>query len=53
MQHWICNLKKCIIKIVQKPFLPDNCNTCNMNNNPKNNILMSENINVYQFTNYQ
>ena len=23
---------------------PDNCNTYNMNDNPKNNILMSENI---------
>ena len=29
---------------VRKLFLPDNCQTYNMNNNPKNNILMSENI---------
>ena len=27
-----------------KPFLADNCNNYNMNNNPKNNILMSKNI---------
>ena len=30
--------------LYQKPFLPDNCNTYNMNDNPKNNILISENI---------
>ena len=28
----------------KKTFLPDNCNAYNMNDNPKNNILMSENI---------
>ena len=28
----------------KKPFLSDNCTSCNMNDNPKNNILMSENI---------
>ena len=28
----------------KKPFLPDNCNTYNMNDSPKNNILLSENI---------
>ena len=28
----------------QKPFIPDNCKTYNMNDNPKTNILMLENI---------
>ena len=28
----------------QKPFLPDSCSTNNKNDNPKINILMSENI---------
>ena len=28
----------------KKTFLPDNCNANNMNDNPKDNILMSENI---------
>ena len=29
---------------VKKPFLPDNYDTYNMNNNPKINILITENI---------
>ena len=36
--------------LVLKPFLPDNCNTYNMNDNPKNNILMSENIRQKRLT---
>ena len=35
--------KKQLMKFI-KPVLPDNCYTYNMNNNPKNNILMSKNI---------
>ena len=34
----------------QKPFLPDNCRTYNMNDNPKNNILLSENIRQRRLT---
>ena len=30
--------------MIQKPFLPDSCNTNNKNDNPNINILMSENI---------
>ena len=33
-----------------KPFLPDNCNTYNKNNNLENNILMSENIRQKRLT---
>ena len=29
---------------IEKPFLPDSCNTNNKNDNPNINILMSENI---------
>ena len=35
---------------ILKPFLPDNCNKYNMNNNPKNNILLSENIRQKRLT---
>ena len=35
---------------IQKPFLPDNCNLYNMNDNPKNNILISENIRQKRLT---
>ena len=34
----------------QKLFLPDNCRTYNMNDNPKNNILLSENIRQRRLT---
>ena len=36
-------LSRCYLYI-KKPFLPDNCRTYNMNDNPKNNVLMSENL---------
>ena len=36
------NIEEC--RIYQKPFFPDNFRTYNMNNTPKNNILMSGNI---------
>ena len=35
---------------MKKPFLPDNCGTYNMNDNLKNNILMSENIRQKRLT---
>ena len=31
-------------ELILKPLLPDNCHTYNISDNPKNNILMSENI---------
>ena len=34
----------------QKPFFPDNCNTYNMNDNPKNKIFLSENIRQKRLT---
>ena len=37
-------------RYLKKPFLPDNCRTYNMNDNPKNNILMSENIKQKRLT---
>ena len=43
-KKWPKMTKNSVLCTLKKPFLPDNCNTYNMNDNPKNNILLSENI---------
>ena len=45
-------IKSSVINFIKKPFLPDNCRTYNMNDNPKNNILMLENIRQSDFVWY-